>query len=515
MNSRIAVPRRTPLLGFAVVGCALVLALLAGALAGLGSLLLLVLPVAVIGAGLVLASPVPLLVGGAAVVSLLVVGPAIYFAQIESARWIVPAVCVAITLPMLSRVLGNDSRQGRHGLWPSGCWLLALFLLFSAVSTAINRADPGDWTAFLRLYVLVLPLVVLAAVGGLDERHWKYLWFFYVFASLAQLPVALTQQLVFASRQVRSADWDAVVGTFPGQAEGGGASAAMGVYLVVAVVFALMLARHGQLRWRWAALVTGCALVTIAVAEVKAVVLLIGLAVLLVFVDQIRRRPGWFVAALVGASLAITGLMAVYTRIHYEDRVVMGRLDAPRTPLEAIQNQLDPSRASIYTGELSRAAALGHWWDVNVGRGHWRDALLGHGAGATQFSRFNVGELVGRYRHALNQTSASVLLWEVGLIGFALLGAGLLTLAATAVRLAGRLHDRPLHQALLRAAGLSLLLFTLTLPYKSFIFGTAPSQVLLALLLGYVAHAHRLWGTSATVADQRLTALRRASVAWR
>lgn len=475
-----------------IVLAASLLALLMGAVAGLGSILL-VLPFAMVLGGLAIAfSPVTALVWGMVSLSLLVVGPAIYFAHVESARWIVPGLGVALLLPAMLVSLRPADRQAPSPPMLPAFVPLGLFLAVAVVSTAVNRSLPGDWINFLRHYLIMVPLIVLLASGAFDARQWKGVWLFYIGASLLQLPVSALQHFVFAARQVRSADWDAVVGTFPGQAEGGGASAAMGVYVVIAVVFALTLWKRRQLGGFWAVSVLLAALGTIALAEVKAVVLLLGLAIGLVYIDELRRRPGRvLLLALTGLAVS-AALMTAYMRLHYEDRVVMGKLHAPRTPLEAIQNQLNPETESRYTGEMGRVASFVHWWDMNGRPGHWSDVLVGHGASSTQFNRFSVGELVPRYRHPLNQTSTGVLLWEVGLLGHLALVVGLGMAAAAAWRLTRREGLDPQEQALLQATAISLVLIILTLPYKSFIFSTAPSQVMLAMMLGYVAHAWRL-----------------------
>ncbi len=471
------------------------LAVVGGLLAGLGSPLLVLPVVAVIGACVLMFSPTPVWLWAIAVLSLLVVGPTIYFARIESARWLVPALALGMALPALLHIARPvHLRAEKLGPWPGAFVVLALFLAWAALSTAINRTAPGDWLGLVRYYLMLLPLILLLGAGALPATHWRWLWLFYAVSAVIQLPVAAVQRFVFAARQVRSAEWDAVVGTFPGQAEGGGASAAMGVYLVIASVFALMLWRHGLVRARWAALIVLSSVATLALAEVKAVALLLVLAAVLVFADQLRRRPIQFLLAASVAAVTAVGMLQVYERTQYDSRSVMGRLQAPRSPWEAIGNQFDPDASFSYTGQLGRVASFVHWWEFNVSRGTGVvEPLAGHGASATQLSRLNVGELVGRFRHPLNQTGTGVLLWEVGLAGHLLLVLGLLLAAHLAWRTARRDGPDAWHRALLKATAIGLVLMTVTLPYKAFLFSTAPSQVLLAMLLGYAAYASRRW----------------------
>jgi len=65
-----------------------------------------------------------------------------------------------------------------------------------------------------------------------------------------------------------------------------------------------------------------------------------------------------------------------------------------------------------------------------------------------------------------------------------------------------------LHQALMHAASVAIVLQLISLPYKSFAIKTAPSQMLLALLLGFVIFWHR-------ELQRRSPPAGRAASAWR
>jgi hypothetical protein len=463
-------------------------AVVSGLLIGSGNLLLLA-PIGVIaGLALILMLPVTWTIWALIVCAMLVVGPAVYFAKIGAARLVTPVLALALTIPLLVQIVGRPNAQHTSHQTPTMYWWLGLFLLSVVFSTAIDDPRLGELLNAPRYYLVGVPLILLLAKGALDEQGFERMFRFLLYVGLAQLPVALVQYFVFAARKVKSAEWDAVIGTFPGNAEGGGASAGMGVFLLTAFVIALCLWRRDQLKTRMVVAVTGACILTVAIAEVKAVVLLIPVAAGLVYFGEVRRHPWQSLLAVLLSVVLMGALLTVYSKLHYADQAnSLNASNAPRSPLEAIKNQFDPEREGKWTNTMGRVAGFVDWWNQNAGRGDAPHALFGYGASATQANNVGVGELVPRYRYPLDQTSTGMLLWETGLVGHALLVVALLVAALTANRLSKRQDIPVVHQALLHAAGVALALHVLTLPYKSFVFTTAPNQVLLALLLGYVA----------------------------
>jgi hypothetical protein len=380
-----------------------------------------------------------------------------------------------------------------------------LFLISVVFSTAIDAPRLGEVLNAPRYYLACAPLALLLAMGVLDENGFERVFRFLLYVSLLQLPVAMVQYFVFAARKVQSSEWDAVIGTFPGNAEGGGASAGMGVFLLTAFVIALSLWRRGQLRTLLLVAVTGSCVLTVAIAEVKAVVLLIPVAAGLLYFGEIRRHPWHTLLALLLSVALMGGLLTVYSKTHYADRAnsLSSTTNAPRTPLEAIRNQLDPDTRGTWTPSMGRVAALVDWWDKNGHRGDLQHTLFGYGAAATQVSGAGVGELVPRYLYPLAETSTNMLLWETGLVGHAFLVIALAVAAITASRISRRDGISIVHQALLHAASVALAIHLMTLPYKSFVLTTAPSQVLIAILLGYVAYWARRSTPARAIAPAR------------
>jgi hypothetical protein len=474
-------------IGLLIVGLSLA-AVLAGMLIGSGNLLLLAPIAGVAGLAMVLMLPVTWTIWALFFGSMFVVGPVVYFAKLDAARWITPALGMALVVPLLVRVVGRPTREQVRTETPAMMWWLGLFLISLVFSTVIDSPRLGEIINAPRYYLIGVPLLLLLAGGAFSPDNFERAWRYLVWLGLLQLPVALVQYFIFAKRNIRSAAWDAVVGTFPGNSEGGGASAGMGVFLITAFVVALSLWRRGHLKARYMVAMCVGAILTVALAEVKAVVLLIPVAAGLLFFKELRRKP-WQALLALGLSVVLMfGLLTFYAQVQYADRAAAWSVGtAPRSPLESIKNQFDPDTVGKWTPTMGRMAALVDWWDQNVKAGDVQHALFGYGAAATQANKIGVGELTSRFRYQLDYTSSVMLLWETGIMGHAFLLIGMLVAAATASRLSKAPGVPDVHQAILHATAVALVIHAITLPYRSFVLVTAPNQILLVLMLGYAA----------------------------
>lgn len=478
--------RRTSTLmqGLLIVSACLI-AVLAG-LASSQSNPLLVIPFALLPVvfGLVML-PTRWWIWALVVVSLLVVGPAVFFGKIDAARWVSPALCLGLILPLLFRLIGPADVPARYT--PAFIWLLGVFITSVAFSTAINNPSLGEILNSPRYYLVTVPLLLLLMLGALPPGNFERLWQFLIVATLVQLPVTLVQHFVYAARGVRNASWDAVVGTFPGLSEGGGESGGLGIYLLTTCVIAAALWRRGLLATWYLLLLSAAAITSVAMAEVKAVVLLIPVALGLLYAREILRRP-LVMAIAIGLGLATSaGIFLAYDRMFYSGSHSSFSASGPSSPMEGIGNQLNPDQFNRYIPP-GRMASFVEWWQLNPGRGDVVHSLFGHGGAATQANRVGIGKLVPQFRYPLYQTATGMLLWETGILGHTLLALGMLAAALTSARLVRHPSVPNVHQALLHGVSVALVIYVLTLPYRPFILLTSPSQVMLALLLGFVAY---------------------------
>lgn len=478
--------RANAIIGALVTLLILGIALVVGATSSLGNPLFL-LPFLLLGGAIaIIAAPTAWVVWFLFAAAFVLTGPLIYFRVADTpARWLTVLMGTALLIPLLGRLalgtLGQSVRyQPMFVLW---LWLFLFSALFSSV---IDEPTVGETFNAFRSYLAYLPLMFLLMMGVWQAGAFANAWKAMLAVGLLQLPVAAYQHFVVAPKSSHSAQLDAVVGTFPGNAEGGGANAAMGVFVVICMIFALALWRRGMFKTWQAIGIVLAGIGTIGLAEVKAVVLLIPLAIGMLFYRELARRPLTVALAFVVGVLLSAGLLYTYNQLHYEERrAELSTTDKPESPIEAIQNQLNPDRETKYTNTPSRAAALKDWWERNVGREDVQHSLFGHGVGSTQATRFGTGELTKTIFYTLDQTSTAMLLWEVGIVGHLLLVVTLLSAARTASTVSRAAVVPVMHQAFLHATSVTLVLFTITLPYKSFALKTSPSQILLMLLLGY------------------------------
>jgi hypothetical protein len=251
-----------------------------------------------------------------------------------------------------------------------------------------------------------------------------------------------------------------------------------------------------------------CALGAIALAEVKAVVLLIPVALGLLYRRELARHPVHALAALVGGVLAAALLLFGYQKLHYENRVIDPRAElANATVVDRLARAINPPDYEAAGDALNRVGNLVRWWDEQATTTDIHRTLFGHGMGTTQSSNLEIGRLVRRFGTDIGRTSLVILLWETGIVGtlfFAcLLGSG----AWLSARLARDARIPDLHRLFLRMGALLLFLMLLTLPYKNFAVRLTGIQLVMILMLGQAFY----WWRSTRSAGSAVSGLPSAS----
>lgn len=470
--------------------------LLAGVLAVLIGILLSVqafIPLAALSVPLVLlivlAAAVETVIWGLFVAALLLGGILSYFAGVAQAQWLPIGVGALLYLAVLTRIIGM--RTGTVPRWPLLLLLGAMFVAAAVVSSAMAGVDVWHWIYGLRYLFPMGSILFALAFMPLQPELLRRLWIFIFAVALLQLPVAVYQYVVVAGRRIDTGAgglaYDAVVGTMGGSQEGGGHSAAMGFFVVAAFVLAFSMWKRGLLSpWR-TLLITAVALSVIFVAEVKAMVLIMPLAVLLLLRAQVLRHIKQVMAGVLVVMLLILAMPTLYSKLHYEraGRPPMGTVEF----YERIIANTTPDQLNEKTQQLGRVAQLAFWWNQHDLLREPKEFLIGHGIGTTNTARIYSGDLVKRYFPlSVTNTAGGILLWEVGVVGFVLAASGVLWAALRSFGLSRNENVPPFHRAALEAGAVILVVLLPALFYKHFALKSPGFQAVLFLTAGQVCY---------------------------
>lgn len=449
--------------------------------------------------------PIRWLVVALVLLSFVITGQLIYFARIDKALWFpfLTGALLLVRFPLDRMQRGRIAGDTAVALPASSGamrFFIVLYFCTLAASTAFNLIQPMQLLVSSKEYVFMWGLYLVLAAGLVRPELVSRVWALLPWLMLIQLPLIVYQRFVVApSRQGIGAAWDAVVGVFGGNPQGGGSSGAMGLYCVVGMMTVLARWRRGVMPGWQALILAVSGLLGIALAEIKFAVLLIPVAFGLLFLREFARRPlRGLVAILVGFSLAF-GVLVAY-------KAQYGRSDNGQTMGEYFEGMFSSSTdadfVNLKTREIGRVAAI-TFWASRHGIDDPLHLFVGHGAGASRIGDLVVGDAAKGYPFNIARSALAILLWEVGLIG-ALAYVGLL--AATYLRLFRQSLDSRLDADVRATCGsmaVAVVMFAAGLPYNTDLLFSHQIQVLLMMCMGYAAMMNVRLGRGTGVPAQR------------
>lgn len=465
-------------------------AALSGAVVALGSKFLLLPILAMIGLFMVLVMPATWVLWLMFIALFAVLGPATYFAGFSQLHWLPPLMSMVFLVHIVIHAIRGRS-DSTASITPGFVYLLILFLLLVTFSTAIDEPGLGEVINSVRFYLFMWPVMFVFMLGIVRPDTVEKLWKALLAVVLLQVPFVVYQYFFVALKSSRLSPWDAVVGTFPGNIEGGGQSAAMGIMMLIVMLAAIALWRRHMLRGVWAGLVVMAGIGTLALAEVKAAVLLLPVVIGLYYRRELMRRPVESLFALMAAGAVVAALFMGYERLHYSSTSAVATSDFVSDMSERILYGLRPDTEALDQYQINRVTHLVVWWDINVGKGDIQHSLFGYGAGATQITNLGAGEIARRFPYAMDVSSSTILLWETGLLGHLVFFSLLMSGSWLAGRLSHNQAIPDIHQVLLRVGAVGLFILAITLPYKDFAMRSIPIQFLLMLMLGQAGYWSR------------------------
>lgn len=432
------------------------------------------------------------------VTSAVIGGSAEYFLGISQANWLPFMLSVLLAargfitahVQIGARQALPGQRLDRMG-W---AWfgLPAVVYLFTLVASAASNAIPfSQALASMKNYLLMWGVLVAVIYHRDMERASSQIWRAFVLIGLLQLPVVLYQRFFVASRLANtsaSLSFDAINGTFGGGLLGG-RSGALAMFICIVLGYLLIMWRAGRLPgWSLAGLAM-LLLPSLFMIEVKAVAIWLPLVAMLVFSQQIRRRPSLFLFGFLGSIALAVCVVLVYRYSFYSGSGGGSLWDFLSRQLTYVY---DPNRFNPATRELGRVSALVHWWNEAGDRGGVVNWLFGFGPGASRgVSTVAVGTIARLYTFYIDISAAAALLWDVGVVGFIALCLVLIAGAAESWRLS-KVEAMPANLRLqLEAAAIALVLILSSVIYVRDAVDGSTIQFLIYFLLGMVVYARR------------------------
>lgn len=435
-------------------------------------------------------SPLALVVRTLFVLGFLVVGPIIYFFEFNKSLWIFFLVSVFIFIGLFFYENKIYNKFSNFNSAPAFMIFVLLFFVVIVLGVIINYSSIGSAILSLRWYFFVWPIIFVFMLGGDGPKLVDRVWQFLLLVAALQFPVTLLQYFFVSLSSERASPWDAVVGTFPGIIDGGGESAAMGLFVVVMLLAAYALWRAEKISANRFLFQAVCCVMTLAFSEVKAAVLLLPLLFVLYYGRNITRRPAEAGLSVLVALCMTVVLLSAYKPIHYDQikRPEVTWKHDGKTAVERIFDTVNPKKNITAVNVMGRVSHLILWGEKNLISKDILHSLFGYGIGATQVSSVWSGEIAKLYPYRMDVSSSVILLWETGVFGHLVFVLMLLYAARESARLSRNDFIPDLYQIFLRVGYVALLLLIITLPYQNFVLRSVPIQLLLALLLGQILY---------------------------
>lgn len=482
--------RRTPL-PLGLIGLVLLLvffAVLSGAATALaGTLAVFVFGGIVIGA-VALVVPLRWMVVGLLVMSFVVVGQITYFGGIGKAAWI-PFLIGLVLLVRSPIDMLPRNRTGTTAVeqpqWQTQAMKLCIGLFFVTIcaSTLINTAPPIQVLVTSKEYVFLWGLYLVLAAGLIKPEFVERVWALLPWLLPLQLPLVAYQRFVVMPRSHALARWDAIVGAFGGNPDGGGASGAMGFFCLIGIFIAIYRYRAGLLqRWHMLLIIVS-GILAIGMAEVKFMILLLPFCFVIAFSRDIRRNPVRGILLISLGFLIAFGIFLAY-KAQFASQSMTSTKNDYFTSM--FSSQMETSYVSVASRNQGRVAAIVFWFKQHVS-GDPVNLLVGQGIGSSRVAMTFIGEAQAHHFERLDRSSLSILLWETGLLGtlayLGMLGSAYLAARSQSLDAQRTAEGRATSQSM----AIGIFILAASLPYNTDLLATHQIQLSLLMCLGYTA----------------------------
>ena len=371
---------------------------------------------------------------------------------------------------------------------PAHVKLAGAFFIYALITIFFHEGNMNEVTGAVKRQFHFFGLLMLFAFVPIRASMIHQLLKFLAIVAVIQLPVSLYQRfmlvpLVEGLEKPGFVALDIVVGTFEGSPTGGGASAVMAMYLVLAGVGLICAVREKLITRRMFWLLFLLVMTPLGLGETKIVLFLIPLALLGAFGDSVGKRPMMFIGGAILTAMVTAVLVYLYFLVQVDGREM--------TFTERLDETLayNVGESSYYETGVNRMTAVPYWAESH----HLSDparAIFGYGIGAG-FGGDGRSPVRGYVYDAhsgmfIDLVAASSLLWDYGIVGM-FLWLAVLFAAWRACSRALKTATSPLDKTLCRILNASLAVSVLMLIYSTSVLLFPTHTMLYWLTLALVA----------------------------
>lgn len=364
---------------------------------------------------------------------------------------------------------------------PTFVWFVLFFLIYAIINSLLQWHTAFEFLGGVKRYFQMYGLLFMLCWYNFDERDIQRWQVFLLIVAILQLPTAVYELLVFAP--LLASTWgvaavDLVAGTFGAQKDGGGANAEMCLFLIIMMAF--LLARHKEkiLSFKQLAIFLPILISPLFLGETKAVIVMLPLMFLVLYRHEIFTRFHYWLIGFISAILLAIAIGYYYLSL------------SPRPVEQQIAETIEYNfKSKGYGGQhLNRTTVL-TFWAEKQGAHDPVSFLFGNGIGSSHSgARGHVAKLYPGY--GIGLTSASTLLWDLGIVGLSLFIA-ILFFAWSCTRTLWKESNIPSVRADAIAIQSALALFGFHILYRDSLLDLPSIQIVLTGLLGYLAWMHR------------------------
>ena len=479
---------------------ATVLSLAAGYISSTSDVRLIVVALGLLGVVIVLVNP-SFAITALMVAALTVVGTLqLYLPGFQMVGWAVAGTTFVMGLYVfVERSLSLDKTPG-----PVSPILFCalLFIAISLLSSILNN-NSLDIVAFgLKGYFQVLGLFFAICLMRWDDIRIKRLPAALIAVGLIQLPFVLHQYFVLVPARANLGGGivaeDIVSGTMGATMLGGGSNAVLSLLLISAIALIAGIYKNHKLKLTPALVMISLCAVPLLLNSNRAALLYLPLAYLIIFKDDVIKRP----LRVIGTGLAMALLVVALV---WANATLSSRSDEFDGWQELLSLTIERNSEEQFGWgdyDVNRITVMSHWASEHSRGSDIPQILYGHGPGQSREAQGRNAALGARAQVktlartkypsvGIGLTGVSSLLWEVGILGLAVIAGLFWSAYRAATYLIHRYEDFSYRKGVVEGMRAAVIILGISLFFKNAIVFHLPFQALLFTILGILAFWQR------------------------